>query len=308
MLLKSLPFIFLFTVACSSQNEQPESPTEIPSESIDENNGCTEAPQEIWVSAEHVDPELRRLENGFLLEAFGVRALRGCEDISGPLAAMNWSTIDGQEGSDDYSEAVLPMLVEMGAKIIYVGQWSQVLETPDGTQPDGSPWLQAELAMPLYPSAEQFAGMIASEAWLKVGGFKLNEINPEHYDFVLQKCFFGCDAVQAHDGFFAWPAGPMLAHHFNASQATVRAAIEPLKEAIHESGLGQLHFVGYSWALPKARITELGVPEQSGNGYWNDGTILISLSESENAQAIVALDAYANFMAAASRSVMVTFE
>jgi len=295
-----LIFSTLFVFSCTSGNDTDDTTSET--------GPCTDEPTEVWVSAEDVDPELRLMADDRLLMAAGVRALRGCEDLEGPLAAMNWWTVRDPEANDAYTATVGPLVMNLGAKIVYSSSSGYTtLRVPEGTVPDGTPWLQAKLDLPLYPSAESFAGMIAGEAWLRVGGYKLNETTDIDYDFVFQRCFYGCEEIQANPGFITWPAGNMMVHLFNASQTEVRDAIEPLRTAIESVGLGNLHFVGYSWAQSVMRIQDIGVPE-GGNGFWNDGTILINLGRSSAAETVLALDAYQAWLSTAQNNVVVVFE
>ena len=260
--------------------------------------GCEEAPAEVWRSAMEVDPAVREVAPGVFLEEVGVRALRGCEDLDGPLAAFNWWTVRDAEGNAEYGSQVVQFLIAMGAKLIFSGNVAEVFDEPVGRAPDGTPWIQETLSMPLYPSAWDFAGMISSREYLEIGSYKLSEQDNDDYDFVFMKCFFGCGAIEGAPGFFdAFKPVPTLAHLFNASQGELRNAVGPLDRALRESGLGELYFAGYAWATPGIRLNvELPEGVDSARGFWNDGLILVSLAPGATAEQVLALDAYRDFL------------
>ena len=80
--------------------------------------------EEVWVSTKrHL---LRELAPGVVLEAVGVKALRGCESVSDiPLAAFNWWTVVEPEANAAYTA-----VVDEEAKIR--------LRQPRGTTPETS--------------------------------------------------------------------------------------------------------------------------------------------------------------------------
>ena len=268
---------------------------------------CTEEPKLIYLSAESVDRDIREMGNGNVFEGMGVRALRGCESLEGPLAALNWWTVLAPEENAAYDAVVGPLVFNLGAKIIYNNTGNTVLMQPEGTTPEGTAWVQEKFVMPLYPSAEAFAGMITSEEWLSVGAYKMSEALNEDYDFVFQKCFYGCEAIQTNHAFMTWPAGRMMVHLLNGSQAQVQQAIEPLRSEIHASGLGLLYFVGYSWALPAAKLEGADEPINSDRGFWNDATLLIHIVDSADPPAILELSAYQDFLQVTSNNTIVVF-
>ena len=143
---------------------------------------CVQPPTEVFVSAEEVPLELRELSPGITIEGFGIRALRGCEDLDGPLAAFNWWTVRVAEGSDEYGAQVSQFLIAKGARIIAFGDVQVVIEAPPGRAPDDTPWIQATLQLPLYPSARDMAGMLASREYLEIGAFKLTEQDNDDYN------------------------------------------------------------------------------------------------------------------------------
>ncbi len=269
---------------------------------------CSQEPESIFVSAADVDLELRTNPDGSVFTGIGVQALRGCEELGGPLAAMNWWTMRDSETGEAYNNAVGPLVFELGAKVIFSETDNTVLVQPETELADGSPWVQETLTMPLYPSAEAFAQMITSKEWLTVGGYKLNETKGVDYDFVFQKCFYGCEVIQASQGFLTAPMGPMWVHHLNATQTEVRDAIEPLRLALEEGSWGRLYFVGYSWALPVGKNDDGGETQFTRNGFWNDATFLISVPEGMDYQKILDLPAYKAFLNIASNNTIVVFE
>ena len=61
--------------------------------------------------------EVREVAPGVAVEGFGIRALRGCEELDGPLAAFNWWTVRDLQGSDEYGAQVSQFLIAMGGRV-----------------------------------------------------------------------------------------------------------------------------------------------------------------------------------------------
>ena len=263
---------------------------------------CVEPPTEVFVSAEEVPLEMRELSPGIAIEGFGIRALRGCEDLDGPLAAFNWWTVRDAEGSDEYGAQVSQFLIAMGARILAFGDVQEVIEAPPGRAPDDTPWIQATLQLPLYPSARDMAGMLASREYLEIGAFKLTEQDNDDYDFVLMRCFFGCESVQSNPAFVTPDTTSLkIAHLFNASQEELAAAVPALEAELAASGLGRLYFAGYAWAQPFARLDPEIPGSDIGRGFWNDGLLLVIPAADVPITDILELDAYRAFRAITSR-------
>ena len=271
-------------------------------------DACAAAPAEVWVSAEAAPLSLREVAPGVVIQATGVRALRGCDSLSGmPLAAFNWWTVRDAEANSDYGAAVMPLLVEMGAKLIFTGEDPSTLRQPSGETPEGTVWVHSKLDLPLYPSAEKFAEMIGGEAWLEVGGYKMQETTPEDYDFVFMKCFFGCEAVQDSESFLAFSGAQTMGHLFNGTQEALQNGLEPLAAELADKTLGRIHFAGYAWALPVLRFDGLEDVQTNANGFWNDAVILIELEPGIEPGDIILLEAYQNLMMNTQNDAMVLF-
>ena len=271
-------------------------------------DACAAAPAEVWVSAEATPLSLRELAPGVVLQATGVRALRGCESLSDmPLAAFNWWTVRDAEANSEYGAAVMPLLVEMGAKLIFTGEDPSILRQPTGATPEGTIWVHSKLDLPLYPSAEKFAEMIGGKAWLEVGEYKMQETNPEDYDFVFMKCFYGCETAQASESFLAFSGAKTMAHLFNGTQETLQNALEPLAAELADKTLGRIHFAGYAWALPVLRFDGLEDVQTNANGFWNDVVILIELEPGIEVGDVVILEAYQALMSQTSNDAIVLF-
>ena len=269
---------------------------------------CPSAPSEVWVSAEAAPLSLREVAPGVVLQATGVRALRGCESISDmPLAAFNWWTVRDAEANSEYGAAVMPLLVEMGAKLIFTGEDPSILRQPSGATPEGTVWVHSKLDLPLYPSAEKFAEMIGGEAWLEVGEYKMQETNPEDYDFVFMKCFWGCEAVQDSESFLAFSGTRTMGHLFNGTQETLQNALEPLAAELADKTLGRIHFAGYAWALPVLRFDGLEDVQTNANGFWNDAVVLIELEAGIEVGDVVILESYQALMSQTSNDAIVLF-
>lgn len=305
-LFTSLILFMLIGLGCTDGNSDSDDQI---SNNIDEvTELCTTAPSEVWVSAEATPISLREVAPGIVIQETGVRALRGCESISDmPLAAFNWWTVRDAEANSEYGAAVMPLLVEMGAKLIFTGEDPSILRQPSGATPEGTVWVHSKLDLPLYPSAEKFAEMIGGEAWLEVGEYKMQETNPEDYDFVFMKCFHGCEAVQDSASFLGFSGAKTMAHLFNSSQETLENALEPLAEELAERTLGRIHFAGYAWALPVLRFDGLDDIQTNANGFWNDAAILIELEAGVEVGDVVILEAYQSLMSQTSNDAIVLF-
>ena len=296
--------ILVYLMACGSEESTQPSTTVNAGVEVE----CNTEPEEVWVSAEEAPLALRELAPGVVLEAVGVKALRGCELVSDtPIAAFNWWTVVEPEANAEYTAVVGQLLMELGAKIIFTGEDPRTLRQPSGTTPEGTAWIHPKLDLPLYPSAEAFAGMLSSEAWLEVGKYKMQETNAEDYDFVFMKCFYGCEAVQAAETFIGFSGAPTLAHLFNGSQSALNSALDPLAAELEAKAFGRLHFAGYAWALPMMRFDGLEGDQPNENGFWHDATILIELEPGIEPGDIILLEAYQNLMMNTQNDAIVLF-
>lgn len=89
------------------------------------------------------------------------------EDDGGPVVMLNLLRYSeaGVESYREYSVKAVPFLEKVGARIVYSGEMSTVMVSPDG-------WEWDSLLLVEYPSRAAFSQMVADPEYQKITGLR----------------------------------------------------------------------------------------------------------------------------------------
>jgi hypothetical protein len=285
--------IFLL-LACSGSTEPTTGDGDTAATSLE--FPCDDPSRQVHADISDRDPATRTFVEGVVIDGVWVSALEGCEDISGSLAAMNWYSVSDVDAATAYSNAVMPLLIDSGAKILFSG---------NGTEPAGPEDLVLHdvIAVPLYLSAEAFVDMVASEEFMSVVHYKEEGVADE-YSFGFQRCLVGCEDLP-ESGVLPAISVPALVHHFTLDDVVLEDHLDALSEAIEADGAGQLAYAGKLIASGWLQYDDGSLhPFYDPMGV--EGSLIIALDDVEDAARVLALPEYASFLELTPADVAVT--
>jgi hypothetical protein len=257
---------------------------------------CEDPSRRVHLDISDRDPATRTFVEGVVIDGVWVSALEGCEDISGNLAAMNWYSVSDADAATAYSEAVMPLLLDSGAKILFAGNDNEPAGPEDLV-------LHDVIAVPLYLSAESFVDMVGSEEFMSVVHYKEEGVADE-YSFGFQRCLVGCEDLP-ESGVPPAISVPALVHHFTLDDVLLEDHLDALSEAIDADGAGQLAYAGKLIASGWLQHDDGSLhPFYDPMGV--EGSLIITLNDVEDAGDVLALPEYASFLELTPADVAVT--